>query len=113
MNSFQKTIEHLRQQQQLLALLIFGLIAVVVWIAFSLITSQRQLTTSPELQKIAKPLTPNLDREVLNKLQQKSLYSQGELGNFPIYVVVQDEFSRQEKVVELGQEVATSSSSIN
>lgn len=113
MNPFQKTIERLRQQQQLLALLIFGLIAVAIWIVFSLITSQRQLTVSPELQKLAKPLTPNLNREVLKKLQQKRLYSQQGLEKFPIYVIVQDEFSKQERVVELGQEATSSSGSTN
>ncbi len=107
MNIFQKSFQKLKQQQQLLAILIFGLVAVIFWIAVTIFTSQRRQSISAELQQLAKPLTPSIDETVLNRIEDKRAYSQEELAAFPIYRLVQSQAGGGEIVVAVGEEPPT------
>jgi hypothetical protein len=81
-------IKSLQQKQGFLRLLIFSLATVMVWVAFSLFLSQQQTGISPELQKLAKPLNPNIHLEVISQIQQKRAFSDADLQNFQILHVI-------------------------
>jgi hypothetical protein len=87
-NIFQKQLSHLRHRQEILAILIFSLVTCLVWVSLELMTSQRKTTVSAELMKLAQPLTPTINNQVLNELQQKRHYAEAELSSFPIYRVI-------------------------
>lgn len=98
MSIFKNTLEKLQHQQQILAILVFAFIAVFVWVGVSLFSSQTTTGISKELQKLAKPLIPNLDQEVLQKLQQKVSFSKAQLKDFPIYMIYTDKKKGEQKV---------------
>jgi hypothetical protein len=82
---FQQQLTGLYRKQHILGVLLFSLVTIVVWVSISLITSQRKTSISPELQKLAKPLTPTLNLEVVEQIEAKKKYSESELASFPIY----------------------------
>lgn len=101
MNPIQQTLEKMRQKQELLAILIFGLVAVILWIVISLTSSQRRSAISAEMRRLAKPLTPDINRQVLQRLARERICSESQLQDFPIYKVVEDELSGLEQIVEV------------
>ena len=109
MNIFRKTLKKFKHQQQILAILVFALVAVAVWISASLFTSQRRLGISKDQLKLSKPLTPNIDEEVVLNLEKKHDFSDQDLRRFPIYMVLKDEM-QIERVVEIGTELNPSPS---
>lgn len=90
-----KTIEYelktLRYKQQLLAILIFSLVCVGLWVLASLARSQQTTKIDPELQRLARPLNPNINETVLQQLEQKRRFTDSELSSFPIYKILDSE----------------------
>ena len=101
MNVFKHTLKNFKHQQQALVILIFTLIAAMIWISASLFNSQRKLGISDEQLKLSKPLTPTIDEKTLLRLEQKQAYSNQELSQFPIYMILKDK-SQIETIVEIG-----------
>ena len=89
------TLQSLNNQQTFLRLLIFSFVTVVLWVGFSIFSSQQKPQISEELQKMAVPLNPNLNLEVVSRIEQKKSYSDEELSNFTIFTVVQDKTGAQ------------------
>jgi hypothetical protein len=89
MMQLSSAISRLQKQQGLLRVLIFSFVTVMVWIGFSLFQSQQHTGISPELQKMAVPLNPNIDLTVIERIRQKRSFSPQELQNFPIYKIIQ------------------------
>lgn len=87
--------------------MLFSLATVVIWVVISLITSQRKLGISPELQKLAQPLTPTLNQETLRQVEQKRFYSEGELSRFPIYKIISSPDGASELVVTIDTDTQT------
>jgi hypothetical protein len=81
-------LQSLQQKQTFLRILIFSFTTVLIWVAFSLLLSQQRTGISEALQTLAKPLNPNIHIEVVDQIQQKRAFSQGELQNFPILRVI-------------------------
>lgn len=85
----------LYQKQQLLGILVFSMVTIVVWVAISLVTSQTNTSIPPELLKLATPLSPTLNKDVLDQIEEKRVYTPDELAVFPIYKVLTTKNARQ------------------
>lgn len=79
-----RQITGLRRNQQLLYVGLFTLVAVVVWIAGSLFSSQQKTGISSELRKMAVPLNPNINSFVIERLESKTSYTPEELNSFEV-----------------------------
>ncbi|MBU0576164.1 hypothetical protein KJ654_00690 [Patescibacteria group bacterium] len=101
MNIFKQKLEGFRHHQQIMTILVFTLVAVILWVAASLFSSQRRLGISPEQLKLSKPLTPVINTDVLLNLEQKQSFSNEELRKFPIYMLIKDQ-QQIEHIVEIG-----------
>jgi hypothetical protein len=104
MSIFKETLEKIKQQQQALAILVFTLVAAMIWIGASLFTSQQKTGISKDLLKLAKPLTPSINQEVIQRLRQKEIFLDSQLQDFPIYIIKKDK-NQNERVVEMGTEL--------
>ncbi len=96
-----RDIKKLQQNKQFLTILILLFIALLFWITVSLISSQTTEKISPELQKLAKPLTPVIDTKVFEKISAKRQYSKEELSGFTIFKVLVSKDGRTERIVPL------------
>ncbi|MFA6814340.1 MAG: hypothetical protein GX943_02510 [Candidatus Pacebacteria bacterium] len=81
-----KELNRLRRQKSILWVGILFLLAVLIWTAVSILTSQKKVKIDQELTELAKPLVPRLDTEVFSLIEQKRALSDEELSSFPIYV---------------------------
>lgn len=88
-------LKTIQRQQQFLAMLVFALVAVGMWVAGSIGRSQRSTGIDPELLELAKPLTPFIDEDALALIERKRAFSTSELTVFPILVIVEDEQGRR------------------
>ena len=104
MNIFKQRLEKFKQQQQVLAILIFSLVAVIIWIAASIFSSQKRTGIDKDLLKLAKPLTPSINREIIQRIGIKRKFTESDLQNFPIYMMVKDH-EQVERIVEIGTEL--------
>lgn len=104
MNPFKQSFKQLQQQQQWLAVLIFALVAIVIWVAVSLLSSQKKSGISAELRLLAEPLTPSINREAISALERKRYIYEDSLQDFPIYTIYRDPKTRTEQIILKGQE---------
>ncbi len=81
---------NLQQKQTLLRILVFTLVTVVIWVALTLFRSQQKTGIAPELQKLAEPLNPNIDVQVIERIEAKKAYSEADLQNFTILKIVRN-----------------------
>lgn len=100
-DTIKKDIKQLQQNKQFLTVLILLFVALLFWITISLITTQTEEKISPELQKLAKPLTPVIDTQVFEKISEKRQYSEDELSEFTIYKILISSDGRTDRVVPL------------
>lgn len=103
MNIFKETLEKIKHQQQILAMLIFALVATIIWIGAGLFTSQQKTNVGQDLLKLAKPLTPSINQEVIQRLRQKKVFLESQLQDFPIYTTRKNQ-GQAEQIVEIGTE---------
>lgn len=88
MNTFQRQLASIRQQQQLLYILIFSFATILIWVAIGLFSSQKKTGISAELQELAKPLNPTINRQVFDQLDRERTFTASDLSNFPIYKIL-------------------------
>ncbi len=81
-------LEKLKNSKQLLIIFILLLVCVVFWAIITVFNSQKQSVISPELKNSALPLTPVIDEEVLNNLENEQTFSDADLATFVIYRMV-------------------------
>lgn len=103
-NQNRQTIDQLKQQQRLLQIFIFSLVTIFIWIGFALLRSQQETQVDAKLLEQAKPLTPTIKSEVIDELEQKRLYTESELRDFPIYKFLLDKDSGINRVVTIDVE---------
>lgn len=103
MNIFKQTLDKIKHQQQMLAILIFAFVAIMVWIAATLFTSQQKTSISEDLLKLAQPLTPTINQEVIQRLRKKGVFPSSQLQKFPIYMIAKDK-GQTDRIVEIGAE---------
>ncbi len=95
----QTRISSLQHKQTLLRIMIFTLVTVIIWVGLTLFRTQRQTGISATQQQLAEPLNPNIDINVLNRLEQKRYYSPEELADFPVYSVIVTKSGEEQTVV--------------
>ncbi|OGJ37553.1 MAG: hypothetical protein A2383_00850 [Candidatus Pacebacteria bacterium RIFOXYB1_FULL_39_46] len=80
-------LKKLQQRKDLLIIFLLFFVISIFWIAIDVLSSQQKTGISAEQRQLAKPLSPSLDSQVIEDLEQKIIYSESELRNFPIYVI--------------------------
>ncbi|MEN8253274.1 MAG: hypothetical protein ABFQ62_02785 [Patescibacteria group bacterium] len=96
-----KTLQGLKRRQALMYVMLFSLVTIVIWAVFSLFSSQKKVPIPPELLKLAQPLNPNIDTQIIEKLEHKKEYTNSELKNFPIYTVIVNTQTRDINLVTI------------
>ncbi len=84
-----KQLEKLKSEKKLLLALIFAMVAVFLWVVVSLVSTKGQQVISPELMKLAEPLVPTLDQNVLENLENRAYIQPDQMEDFPIYALVE------------------------
>lgn len=87
----QNQFEKLKKRKKYLIALILLFAIVIAWIGVSVFSSQQKLGISPEDKKLAQPIKPSLNIQTIEVLEQKRVYSDQELDNFPVLAEVEDE----------------------
>lgn len=75
-------LDGLRRREDLLRILIFTLVTVLVWISFEIYLSQKQTKVAEDFASYTLPLNPNIDRTVLQEIQNRRGFSDEELQEF-------------------------------
>lgn len=91
MATAQQEFSILKHRQQLLAIMLFSLMAIVVWVGAGLLSSQESTSISPQLQQASLPLNPSINVEILGEIEQQTPYDPSQLTNFPIYTLLTDD----------------------
>lgn len=100
-----KQLEKIKSEKKLLLTLVFAMVALFLWVVVSLISTRGQQVISPELSKLAEPLVPTLDQNVLEKLENKSYIEPDQLESFPIYALVETSGGEYQLVDVVSQSV--------
>lgn len=91
----------LQRRQGLLYIMIFSLVTIVIWAAFSVFLSQRSNPIDPALLKLSSPLNPSIDSTVIDKLKAKRKLSDSELNSFPIYTLYRQKGETNDQVLTI------------
>lgn len=100
-------LNKLRHNQQFLAIAILFFATALVWVAFGLFSSQQSTRITTAQKTHAQPLSPTLDTEILQSLENKTYFSESELESFVIYQLVALEDSVFERAVPIGTDLST------
>ncbi len=91
-------LNRLRRQKSVLWAGILFLVAVLIWTAVSILTSQKKVKIDQDLTELAKPLVPRLDVGIFSMIEEKREMTDEELSVFPIYVYLVGGDERQGEV---------------
>ncbi|NCO12683.1 hypothetical protein GW926_04095 [Candidatus Pacearchaeota archaeon] len=96
-----KKISNLRVKQQALYIMIFSFVTVLIWIMASLFRSQKKTGIAPDLLELAKPLSPTINVDVIDSIEERKAYSDQELFDFQIYKIIKSKDGRTQQVVPI------------
>lgn len=105
MPKYSYNLFNLKRNQYILYVLILTLVVAFFWIAGSLFSSQRSTGVSAEIQRLAIPLNPNIDAEIFNQIQNKQVFQEDELFDFPIYMISRSEEDGSQQIVPIGSDL--------
>lgn len=100
-NSVIDQLKALKHGQQLLAIVILLLVLSIGWIFLGIFAGQQSSRISPAQKQAATPLTPQLDESVLEEIENKRVYDESELSNFPIYKVITVNRGKEKTIVPI------------
>lgn len=83
-------IEKLQKNYAIMVGLILLFVVAVVWMIVSIVQVEDTSDLTKRAQKNTTQLNPNLDRTTLELVANKHYYSEEELTNFPIFVLIED-----------------------
>lgn len=86
-----------------LVLGIFSLIAVLIWVAYSLYDTFATSTIEPDVEALLEPLDPNLNSDVIAKLQDHYVLPE----EFTILAVIRDGENGAKQIVPLSQRASS------
>jgi hypothetical protein len=92
-------LSSLQHKQTFLRIMIFTLVTVMIWVGITLFGTQRETGIKPELLVLAEPLNPNINTQVIERVEQKRYFSPEELADFPIYTFVVSKTGEESIVV--------------
>lgn len=116
MKTASKELKQLYKRQTMLQILIFTMVTIFIWLAFSIFRSQKKTAITAEQNQLAAPLTPNINATVIDQLENKVHFSDQELNDFPIYKIqIDDRNSRTTTPANNPEQInqATPSSSLD
>ncbi len=99
--TFENQLQKLKRNQKMLIIIILLFVLILIWTFISLFTSQKTEVTSPELVRLAAPLSPSLDTDTLENLQTQRSFTEEELSDFPIFKILVSADGRAESVVPI------------
>jgi hypothetical protein len=102
------TLDTLKHKQWFLRLLVFSLVTAMIWVGVSLFRSQQKTAIPEELQKLAIPLNPNINTDVISRVEQKKSFTSEELRSFPVYRVIRLKNGEERVVTEIPAEETSS-----
>lgn len=94
----QQALLSLKRKRFLLAILVLFGVCAFAWVFVSVFATQSKTTIPAQATAAAEPLSPNLDTTSLDALATKPYYSDADLSDFAIYVLVTDPFTRTQTV---------------
>jgi len=100
-NKFERQLDQIKRQKKLFIALILFFVVILTWILVSIFASQTKQAIGPELIKLAEPLVPNLNTQLLDDLQEKRYFSDEQLEKFSIYVLLSERGEDAGKVTEI------------
>lgn len=100
-NQFKIQLENIQRQKKLLIALILFFVVIIFWLIISIFITQRRTLVGSELIRLAQPLVPSLNREVLEKLEDKKHFSDDQLDRFSIYVLVDDRSAQALQIMDI------------
>jgi hypothetical protein len=101
MSSTRNQLTGIKNRQQFLYILVFSMAAVGVWVGSSIFFSQKKTGIDSALQKLAIPLNPSINVDILNRIQAKKTFSDAELTDFGIYKLVSSRDGKEQRVVTI------------
>jgi hypothetical protein len=107
MKAANKDLSHLYKRQQILQLATFTLVTIFIWIGFSLFRSQKKTSISAEQTLLSQPLTPSINTQVIESLEQKNHYTQEQLQDFPIYKILVENTKTNKKTATKSAQTQT------
>jgi hypothetical protein len=99
--SLNQELHQLKKNRQFLTILILLFVCAIFWTGFTLITSQHKSKLSNDLIRLAEPLSPTLDAQVLASMEQKTWYDEDQLSGFLIVKLVASKDDRVERAVSI------------
>lgn len=103
MSNYRFELAKLYQRQGLLFILIFSLVTIAVWIVITLVLAQGRPQITPQQQRLATPLTPNLDEAILQQLTTRQTNIPDDVNDFPIYVIYIDDNAETRRLLTIEQ----------
>lgn len=100
-NPFSQELDRIKKSQQLLTIFLLLFVLVFFWTIVSVFSVKKEDKVSSELELLAKPLSPNLNLDVLSEIESKTSYSEVELADFPIYRILISRDGRSKFVVPI------------
>lgn len=102
--SFKSDLAKLKHSQQFLAIAVLFFACAIVWVIFSLFSSQQTTTITANQKKLAQPLTPIIDIEAIDELENKTYFSEEELAGFTIYQLMGADDDGDMRAVPINQQ---------
>lgn len=98
-------LSNLKIKQQALYVMIFSFVTVLIWISGSLFKSQRKTGIAPDLLELATPLSPTINIDLIDSIEESVNYSDQALANFQIYRIIKSKDGRLQRVVPIESEL--------
>jgi len=100
-NQFSAQLKQLKQNNVLIVILILLFVSIVIWTGVSIISSTTTSQLPANIIKLAAPLNPSINRQVLDKIATKHIFTKEELKSFAIYRLILDKRTNSERVITI------------
>lgn len=110
--SYLDIIDRLKQREDLLRIFILTVFTVFCWIGLSIYLSQQKTKIPPDIQKFARPLTPTIDRDVLDEISARKTFTEEELNNFVLAPQATPEITIETQLIATESSEASPSASV-
>mgnify|MGYP005837292599 CR=1 FL=1 len=94
----------------LLVIFILTLITIVLWTSLSTFFAFTRTTLPPEVSRNLRPITPVIDREMLQQVSSRTQYSQEQLSSFTLSRITDE--TEQESLISPSSQQSTQSADL-
>ncbi|MBU0979001.1 MAG: hypothetical protein ABIJ03_03155 [Patescibacteria group bacterium] len=100
-NQISSQLKQLQHRNTLIIILVLLFISIFIWTGVSIISSTTTSQLPDNIKKLATPLNPSIDRQILGEIENKQVLSQKDLESFPIYKLILDRRTNTERVITI------------